>query len=152
MVFKFAWFRYFFIGFMVIALSTAVIGVNITFWQQYTIDTATAEYTLDWYSIKRLDTSFWYTFKTLSRMYEVEIGIGLPKLPNVPLIPTFNTGGWFLVLDLLISVVNGLSSLINFIINIMNSLRTIIVTTSAFINALAIWVANAGAGAVPIIY
>lgn len=158
-MFSLRWFTYFFAGFMVISLLALITGVNITFWQSYTLEVGSGvQYSVDWYSIKRFDNSFWEMFRTLNNTYGTFIDTTNPifaifkNIPNIPMIPTFNTGGFMLVVDVLINFVNGISTLINVVINVVNSIRTIIITITSFTNALTIWITSAGSHIVPIIY
>lgn len=144
---------YFFAGWLVLGLLVMITGVNITFYHTYDIVTIEdTTYSVDWFSIKRFDSSFWDTFKTLNALYN---GVANPfkAIPNIPYIPFFEVSNFgFIILDFLIGIVNALSTLINVVITVFNTVRNVVTTVSAFLNTLFIWVGSAGNGAYEVIY
>lgn len=145
---------YFFAGFLVLALLVMQTGVTISFYHNYDIVTIEqTTYSVNWFSIKRFDSSFWDTFNTINAMYRSSGYNPFFAIPKIPLIPVFAPNNFgFIIINFLIGIVNALSTLVNVVISVLNAVREMVIMISTFITTIGIWVGNASAGAYEVIY
>ena len=135
-------FSFFFIGFLTLALMTMLACTYVSFFHNYSVVTDTYSYSIDWFSIKRFDTTFWDTFKTIDKMLTYAGFNPFNAIPAIPQIEYFSldTGGF--ILNVFIAFVNGITSIINFIVTIFRSVGQIVQFVYTFIVSFSVWISN----------